>query len=449
MSVSVETVSVESISAESVSILPDEGGTDLVRAAGTAVTVIGVDASVPTRHGANDGLPGGAGPALAGARLVVGAARHLAAAAVPDAAASRETVVLGPLEPALRRIRAAVRAGDRVVVLASGDPGFFGIVRRLRAEGLPVRVLPAVSSVAAAFARAGLPWDGAAVVTAHGRELRPALNACRALPAVAVLTEPGAGAAELGAGLAGWPRRMVVVERLGGDDERCREVTPEQAAGQVWADPHVTLVLRDPAPATSARADNQPAAAPSGGWALPEHRFEHRDSMITKAEVRALAVARLRPRLGRLVWDVGAGSGSVGIECGLLGAAVVAVDDDPDACEQVHRNAQLHGVDVRVVAGAAPGVLDGLPVPDAVFVGGGGQDAVAAVAGRPRELGPDRIVVALAAVDRVQPCADAMRGNGFTVDGVQLATSRLADLPGGSLRLAATNPVFLLTGERS
>lgn len=403
-----------------------------------SVAVIGVDAAT---------LPASAGPVLAAARLVVGAARHLAVA-VPHTPRAAETVALGPLEPALQRIGAAVRAGERVAVLASGDPGFFGIVRRLRAEGLPVRVLPAVSSVAAAFARAGLPWDGAAVVSAHGRCLHPALNACRALPAVAVLTEPGAGAAELGAGLIGWPRRMVVAERLGSDGERCHEITPERAAGQAWADPHVVLVLRDPAPSTSARADNQPAAAPSGGWALPEDRFEHRDSMITKAEVRALAVARLRPRLGRLVWDVGAGSGSVGIECGLLGAAVVAVDDDPGACEQVRRNARAHGVDVRVVPGAAPGALDGLPVPDAVFVGGGGPEVVAAVAGRPRKLGPERIVVALAALDRVQPCADALRGNGFAVDGVQLAASRLADLPGGSLRLAATNPVFLLTGER-
>lgn len=413
-----------------------------------AVLVIGIDAASSAGHAA-EGAPARETPELlASAQVVVGAARHLAAA-LPHGAADARAIVLGPLEPALDRIRAAVRAGERVVVLASGDPGFFGIVRRLRAERLPVRVLPAVSSVAAAFARAGLAWDGAAVVSAHGRELRPALNACRALPSVAVLTAPGAGATELGAGLTGWPRRLIVAERLGGDGERCVEVTPEQAAARTWADPHVVLVLHDGAAVPPARADNQPAAAPEGGWALPEDRFAHRDSMITKAEVRALAVSRLRPRLGRLVWDVGAGSGSVGIECGLLGAAVLAVETDPDACELIRGNADAHGVQVRVVRGRAPAALDGLPVPDAVFVGGGGPDVVAAVAARPPELGPDRIVVALAAVDRVQPCVQALRGNGFDVDGVQLAASRFADLPGGSLRLSATNPVFLLTGERS
>jgi precorrin-6Y C5,15-methyltransferase (decarboxylating) len=393
-------------------------------------------------------LPPGAEQALAGASLVVGAPRHLAATGT-GLRAGAESVPLGPLEPAMERIRGAARSGEPIVILASGDPGFFGIVRRLQEEGLPVRVLPAVSSVATAFARAGQPWDGAAVVTTHGRALRPALNACRALPAVAVLTEPGAGARELGAGLAGWPRRMVVAEQLGTGDERCGEVTPEQAAGRVWTDPHVVLVLRDPPAVTTRRADNQPAAAPAGGWALPEDRFVHRDGMITKAEARAWAVARLRPRLGRLVWDVGAGSGSVGVECGLLGAAVVAVDADAAACELVRRNAATHGVDVRVVHGPAPQSLRELPVPDAVFVGGGGADVVDAVADRRAGPGPERIVVALAALDRVQPCAESLRRNGFAVDGVQLSASRLAELPGGSLRLAATNPVFLLAGERS
>ncbi|WP_435818939.1 precorrin-6y C5,15-methyltransferase (decarboxylating) subunit CbiE [Micromonospora chersina] len=428
------------------------------------VLVAGIDAAGRPAHPA-------LAEALAGAGLVVGAARHLAAVPVPPGCA---TVVLGPLAPALDRLAAAVAAGTPAVVLASGDPGFFGIVRRLRAIGLPVRVLPAVSSVAAAFARAGLPWDGAAVVTAHGRDPRPALNACRALPAVAVLTAPGAGAAELGAGLAGWDRRLVVAEHLGTPDERITWTTPAEAAARTWSDPHVLLSLTPEiaTPEDSAasilhlrptprpvrpfrpganckiaggvggmRVDDQPAAAPVGGWALPETDYVHRDSMITKAEVRALAVARLRPRLGRLVWDVGAGSGSVGIECALLGAAVLAVERDPDA--PIRANAARHGVDVRVVTGAAPGALAGLPDPDAVFVGGGGLDVLAAVADRR----PLRIVVTLAALDRVAPAVHLLRAAGYAVDGCQLAAARLADLPGGSLRLAATNPVVLLTGE--
>ncbi|MEU8113915.1 precorrin-6y C5,15-methyltransferase (decarboxylating) subunit CbiE [Micromonospora sp. NPDC048947] len=429
----------------------------------TAVTVVGLDAAGAPPHPA-------LAPALATAGLLVGAARHLAVVPVPVGA---DTVTLGPLAPALRRLAEAVDAGVPAVVLASGDPGLFGIVRRLRAAGLPLRVVPAVSSVAAAFARAGLPWDGAAVVSAHGRDPRAAVNACRALPLVAVLTAPGAGAAELGAALIGWSRRLLVAEHLGTAAERIRAVSPEQAAVETWADPHVLLSLADPVPtgfvpadavpadavpadAASAdavpkrgaaggmRADNQPAAAPAGGWALPEDRYAHRDSMITKSEVRALVVARLRPRLGRLIWDIGAGSGSVGIECALLGAAVLAVEQDPVAGATVQANAAAHAVHVRLVTGRAPAALTDLPEPDAVFVGGGGVDVLTAVVARQ----PERVVLTLAALDRVAPAVGLLRAAGYTVEGSQLSAARLADLPGGSIRLAATNPVVVLTGER-
>lgn len=398
------------------------------------VTVVGLDAAGAPPHPA-------LAPVLAAAGLVVGAARHLASVPVP---AGADTVALGPLTPAVRRLTGAVAAGVPAVVLASGDPGLFGIVRRLRAAGLPLRVVPAVSSVAAAFARAGLPWDGAVVVTAHGRDPRAAVNACRALPLVAVLTAPGAGAAELGAGLLGWCRRLLVAEHLGTDAERVREVTPEQAAAETWSDPHVLLSIADAADVGAMRSDNQPAAAPTHGWALPETRYAHRDSMITKSEVRALVVARLRPRLGRLIWDVGAGSGSVGIECASLGAAVLAVERDTDSAATIRANAAAHAVDVRLVIGRAPEALAGLPEPDAVFVGGGGAGVLAAVASRR----PDRVVATLAALDRVGPAVGLLRAAGYTVDGCQLSAARLADLPGGSIRLAATNPVVVLTGER-
>lgn len=412
----------------------------------TGVTVVGLDAAGAPPHPA-------LAPLLTAAGLVVGAARHLAAVPVPPGA---DTVTLGPLAPAVHRLAEAVAAGVPAVVLASGDPGLFGIVRRLRAAGLPLRVVPAVSSVAAAFASAGLPWDGAAVVTAHGRDPRPALNACRALPLVAVLTAPGAGAAELGAGLVGWSRRLLVAEHLGTAAERIRAVTPEQAAAETWADPHVLLSIADVVPVATTdaapdrvapggmRSDNQPAAAPAGGWALPETRYAHRDSMITKSEVRALVVARLRPRLGRLVWDVGAGSGSVGIECALLGAAVLAVEQDPVAGATIRANATAHAVHVRLVTGRAPQALAGLPEPDAVFVGGGGADTLTAVVARQ----PERVVLTLAALDRVAPAVGLLRAAGYTVEGSQLSAARLADLPGGSIRLAATNPVVVLTGER-
>ena len=415
------------------------------------ITVVGMDGSA---------LGPKAESALAAATLVVGARRHLAAVPVLTAPSRARTIVLGELAPALDAL--AAHEGD-AVILASGDPGFFGIVRALRERALSFTVLPAVCSVALAFARAGLAWDDAVVVSAHGRNPRPAVNVCRAHPKVAVLTGPGCGPAEIAAALEGWDRRLVVAEHLGTEDERITECSPADAAGRGWTDPNVVLVLagssttRAGSPTSRAASPGSPrdpgkvmnapgwlAGAPGipDGWALSEEAFDSRDAVITKAEVRALALARLGPGPGMLVWDVGAGSGSVGIECARFGAAVIAVERDAVRCQRVQANAARHGVDVRVVAGPAPQVLAELPDPDAVFVGGGGPEVVEAVAARH----PARIVVALAAVERAGLATAALAATGYVADGALVQAARFAPLPSAVHRLAAINPVFLVWG---
>ncbi|MQY33377.1 Cobalamin biosynthesis bifunctional protein CbiET [Streptomyces sp. RB17] len=400
--------------------------------------------------GAGTGAPVAA-DVLAGAALVVGGRRHLDTVRLPDGA---ERVVLGPLAPALDTIAEYVDKELPVVVLASGDPGFFGIVRVLAERFGPRRldVRPGVSSVAAAFARVGLPWDDAVVVSAHGRELRMAVNVCRARPKVAVLTGPGAGPAELGAALLHHAREpgrvLVVVSAVGSADERVERVTPAEAAARDWGTAVSVVLCLDEARALGPVRTVAGVPARPSRWALAEGEFAHRDSMITKFEVRALALARLGPSLGDLVWDVGAGSGSVAVECARLGAAVVAVEKAADGVERIRANAHAHGVDVDVVHGAAPRVLDGLDDPDAVFVGGGGRElpaVVSACARRARRA----VVVAMAALDRVPAAREALTAAGFTCDGVLLQSSRLAPLPGDVTRLAATNPVFLLWGVRT
>lgn len=400
---------------------------------------------------------------IAAAALVLGARRHLDAAGVPP----ERALPLGPLAPALDAVAALVGTGSGTglgggagagldggpVVLASGDPGFFGIVRalaeRFGPEALDVR--PGVSSIAEAFARLGLPWDDAVAVSAHGRDPRVAFNICRAQRKVAVLTAPGAGPAELGAALLAMPgveRRLVVASDLGMAGERVEQVTPAQAAGRDWPGVQVVLSLGpgNGVGAMRAVAGLSPVAAP--GWALPEDAFAHRDSLVTKAEIRALALARLGPRPGELVWDVGAGSGSVAVECARLGAAAVAVERAPDGVRRIRANAAAHGVDVAVVHGAAPDALTALPDPDAVFVGGGGADLpaiVTACAARARRT----VVVTLVALERVPGVLAALRAAGFTAEGVQLQSSRLTPLPGEATRLAAANPVFVLWGSRA
>jgi precorrin-6Y C5,15-methyltransferase (decarboxylating) len=389
------------------------------------ITVVGCDGGP---------LPPGADALLADATLIAGAARHL-----EPVKSDAERIVLGDVASAVRRLSTH---DGQAVVLASGDPGFFGIVATLRRAGLRPRVLPAPSSVAHAFARLGLPWDDALVVSAHGRDLRRAVNACRAHRKVAVLTAPGAGPRELAAALAGLPRRIVVASRLGTPDERITGPDGD------WADPNVAIVLGEgPGEAAAEPAPRWVAGTQPGpaGWALPEATFAHRDSMITKAEVRALVLARLGPRTGDLVWDVGAGSGSIAVECARLGAAVIAVERDAGGCDLVARNAAALGVDVEVVHGRAPLALAGLPGPDAVFVGGGGAAVLAACL----ERGPSRVVAGYAAVQRVGPALDALAAAGYRAAGTQLQANRIVPLPGGVHRLEAINPVYVVWGERS
>jgi precorrin-6Y C5,15-methyltransferase (decarboxylating) len=388
------------------------------------VAVLGV-------HGGR--VPAGTEGLLAGAAVVAGGPRQLEALAP----ATARTLRLGAgVDGAL----AAIAADDGpAVVLASGDPGFFGIVRALRRSVAPERLVvhPAPSSVAVAFARLRLPWDDALLVSAHARDPRPALHAAMRHPKVAILTGPDAPPSWFAERLRGSGRRLAVAERLGEADERLRTGTPEELAGAVFAEPNVLISLGPDGPATP---------TPSS-WALPEKAFDHRAGMITKREVRALALAHLGPRTGDLVWDVGCGSGSVAVECARLGAATIAIDDDPDAVGRTARNAEAHGVPVRTVAGRAPAALADLPDPDAAFVGGGGTDLDAIVdlcAARAHRV----VVVTLALVERAGPVLERLRAAGLDAEATMLQSSRLSPLAGGH-RLAATNPVIVVVGRRA
>jgi precorrin-6Y C5,15-methyltransferase (decarboxylating) len=390
------------------------------------VTVIGCDGRPQSAE---------AMTAIAQADLVAGAPRHLDAAAIPPTAGRVE---IKRLDDALDAITASA---GRVAVLASGDPGFFGIVRALRARGITPNVLPAASSVTLAFARLGLDWDDALVVSAHGRHPDKALAAALAHPKTAILTAP-ANARDLAAELRAAGRRVYLAERLGTPQEQVTDLCQDPA--HPFADPSI-LISIDEAGATAPRwLAGHPGAPP--GWALPEAEFAHRDAMITKAEVRALVLARLGPGPGRAIWDVGAGSGSVAVECARFGAWVIAVETDEEQCARIEQNASRHDVRLRIIRGRAPETLAGLPQPDAIFIGGGDQAVLAAAirAGNPR-----RVVVTLAALTRVAEATQALSDLGYDTGGVQLQASRLTPLPSGHSRLAAENPVFVLWGEKS
>lgn len=393
------------------------------------------------------GLQGGewfgraAGEALRSATVVLGAARHIAV--LPEDVRARREPTGAPVTETLERAAALSDAGERVCIVASGDPGFFGLARLAASRfGRALTIHPAPSSVSLAFARARVAWDDAVVVSAHGRDtfgVDRATEAVMRLPKVAVLTSPADPPEKLGRALvhAGCPpRRVVVASRLGESGETVWEGDVPGLAGGRF-DGLSVVVLLAPTP------HDLPGGAGAAGvsWGLPEERFEHRAGMITKAEVRAVALGKLGLPSAGVLWDVGAGSGSVSAECCRLapGLRVFAVERAPEDAERARIN--LRSTGAVVVEGEAPAALDELPDPDRCFIGGGGEKILDEVISRLRPGGS--VVATYAVMERAAYAAERL-GNL-----IQLSVARgVAAGEGGPLRLNAENPVFVCWGSR-
>lgn len=304
-------------------------------------------------------LPAEARALLAGAGLVMGGARHLALAA-PHIAGAAEPWP-SPMADAIPALLA--RRGRPTAVLASGDPMWFGIGATLLryVPVAEVRVVPAPSAFALAAARLGWAVQDTLCLSCCGRPVEAVLphlhEGARLLVLSADATTPAALAALLRAHGFG-ASRLHVLEALGGPHERVRPGVP----GDVGP---LNLVAVE-----AAGAAGLPLAP-----GLDDAAFAH-DGQITKHEIRALTLSALAPRPGQLLWDVGAGSGSVGIEWMLRHPAcrAVAVERREDRAARIRANAAALGVPgLQVVGGAAPAALAGLARPDAVFLGGGAQ----------------------------------------------------------------------------
>jgi precorrin-3B C17-methyltransferase/precorrin-6y C5,15-methyltransferase (decarboxylating) CbiE subunit/precorrin-6Y C5,15-methyltransferase (decarboxylating) CbiT subunit len=371
--------------------------------------------------------------ALRSARLVAGGTGQLRAVADLLAPGVETATVAG----GLAALEDVARHPGPVVVLASGDPGFHGIVRALGARLGPERlaVHPAPSSVALAFARLGLPWDDAVVASCHTGDAARAAARVAGAPVAAVLCGPAAPPEAVGAALEALGAHhplVAVATRLGetGDAVTRLDGVAALAAGH-FDHRSVVVLAHPPSPVR--------AAARTGG--RPVAAFAHRAGMITKPEVRSVVLGHLDLPERGVLWDVGAGSGSVAIEAALAarGLRVLAVERDPDAAATIAANAAALGAMVEVIEGAAPGALSGLPRPDRVFVGGGGIDVLDAAldAAAPGA----RVVATYAAADRALAARARLGGL------AQVSVDRATDLPDGGVRFVADNPVFVAWGE--
>jgi precorrin-6Y C5,15-methyltransferase (decarboxylating) len=315
-----------------------------------------------------DGLSPAARRLLDQAELVVGGRRHLSLIGMVNAEKLPWPVPLTDAFPAI-----LARRGRPVVVLASGDPFSYG-VGSLIARAVPpgeYLTLPAPSAFSLAASRVGWAVQDCALVTLHGRAFEKIVPHLQPGRRILVLswdgTTPGRLAHHLTASGMG-RSRLIVLEAMGGARERVIATTAA-AFDRADLDPLNTVAIE-------VIAEPGARILPSS-QGLPDSYFEN-DGQITRREIRAATLAKLAPRHGELLWDVGAGTGSVAIEWMLADPAnrAIAIEPRAECTARIARNAAAFGVpDLEIVEGAAPEALDGLPTPQAIFLGGGGCGA--------------------------------------------------------------------------
>jgi precorrin-6Y C5,15-methyltransferase (decarboxylating) len=314
-----------------------------------------------------DGLSPAARALLDRAELLVGGGRHLAF--VPVGAAERFAWP-SPLTAAIPRILAW--RGRRVVILASGDPFHFGVgatlARHVPADELAC--IPAPSAFSLAAARLGWAQQDCTMLSLHGRPMDAIAPHVQPGARILALTSDGSTPGlvadrltQMGFG----PSRIVVLEALGGPRETIRDASAARF-DIATVDPLNTLAIE-----VVAGPGARPIPMAAG---LPDDLFES-DGQLTKCEVRAVTLSRLRPLRGQLLWDIGLGAGSVAIEWLLRDPAnqAIGIEEDPTRAARAARNALALGVPrLSIVEGRAPEALVGIEAPDAVFLGGGASD---------------------------------------------------------------------------
>ncbi len=387
------------------------------------------------------------------ATLLAGSRRHVSY--FPD---HPKTLVIGQLTEGLQQLQQAFRQltdGQYMVVLASGDPLFFGLGRLLLAHFPPEKVqfYPHVSAVQLALNRLKLPWQDVTLISAHGRSptlLKTAIQQGKS--PLAVLTDaqnhPGAIAQwclEHGGQYQGW-----VCENLGGEEERIRTFSlPDLAALTATDFAQLNLVVLQQQICSERPID--PNDLPLLG--IPDRyfaSFSDRPGMMTKQAIRVQILAVLALQPGQIIWDIGAGTGSVAIECARLvpDGKIYAVEKTAAGQTLIHQNCsrfQIHHLTVIPIA--APDGLSDLPHPDRIFIGGSGGKLPAILKQCAQRLNPSgKLVLAIASLEHFTLALTWFRGRGWgvTVQQLQISQSQhFADLT----RLSPLNPIYLVSAS--
>ncbi len=337
---------------------------------------------------------------------------------------------------------------QKIVVLASGDPLFYGIGHRLTdALGARnIRIFPNINSVAAAFARIKESWNDARVISLHGRQNESELfRALESENKIALFTDPNKNPAWLAKRLIEKEFinfKMCVLEALGSDAERFRWYPLEKAAGMDFVNPNMVVLKRSPL---------KPVARQPVCLGAPETRYDHQGGLITKSEIRAIALSKLRLATDHILWDLGAGSGAISIEASLFikKGKIVAVEKNPVRVEHIRNNKKQFKVrNLEIVQSVLPRGLSTLPRPDRIFIGGGGKDIKAIVSAAAKYLkSGGRMVINTVLIPNLQDVLTALYQLKFETDVIQVQINRSRQMPWAQ-RFEAQNPVWIISGIR-
>ncbi|WP_019500162.1 precorrin-6y C5,15-methyltransferase (decarboxylating) subunit CbiE [Pseudanabaena sp. PCC 6802] len=389
------------------------------------------------------------------ADVLVGSPRHLEF--FPSYAGDR--LVLGDIDRVIQHIQSHIQAGRMVVVLTSGDPLFFGLGRLLLAN-FPSEILtfhPYISSVQLAFNRLKIPWQDAQVVSAHGRSLDclESLLHKGASP-IAILTDavnsPIAIASLLKSLHLPTKYRIWVCENLGGRDECVSELREdgEDSDRQEFAALNVVVLVK--------QEQIAPVSAHLPTIGIPDaefHCFSDLPGLITKKEVRVLSISELSLLPGQVIWDIGAGTGSVAIEMARLSPSsqIFAIEKNAAGVTLIRQNCDRFGVsNVQVIAGSAPEALMDLPPPDRIFMGGSSGKLIEILAICCDRLRADGVLVAnFASPEHLYTAMQWLKQHDCEVQLLQVNLARSVPIGNsdGISRLSPLNPVTILRSHFS
>lgn len=404
---------------------------------GKRIKIIGIGDEGPS------GLPASVLELIDKTEILAGGVRHLSMFSGHPGEKLEFSVGISGMVERLGRLRLE----KEVVVLASGDPLFYGIagymVEKLGSGS--VDVYPHLSSIQLAFAKMGESWQDALLESVHGRSLQGLAQRITGREKIALLTDPKNSPAAIARYLLEFGMteyEAFVAENLGGDRETCRLWNLEELA-EADCSPLSVVILRR-------RAE---AKVPRFGLGIEDEEFHQRrpdQGLLTKREIRLVSLSELKLSENSIVWDIGAGSGSVAVECALTArnGQVFAIEKNKDELENMKRNRVKFRADFTAIHTKAPEGLETLPEPDAVFIGGSGGELsklLQICCSRLRAEG--RIVVNAATIETLYETRQALADQGFDSRVTLMHVSRSAPIL-DKTRFVGLNPIYIITGFR-